>query len=58
MSKGVGISWDADSIGTKVNYIGLDVHSWENVVVKHDKSSDYLNFLNEVRIKVITWDKE
>ena len=27
MSKGVGISWDADSIGTKVNYIGLDVHS-------------------------------
>ena len=47
MSEGLGISWDADSTGKKVNYIGLDVHSWENVVAKRNNSSDYVNFLNE-----------
>lgn len=32
MSKGVGLSWDADSTGEKVKYTGSDVHRWENVV--------------------------
>lgn len=58
MSKGVDPSQDADSARQKGGggQIGPDVNTWETVMVEICDMS-YFNFLNEVKIKVVTWDE-